>query len=535
LTLHGLGNRGVTWAALGSIAAGIAAILQIKRAMSDSAKARKLRAQYREFESLEAEFGKSSFSTAEEVRKSEDFSTTQGIYLGQIPTGNRRSPWQEVFFDGEASLAVIAPPGKAKTTAIGMTTVLANPVQNLILNDISTELIAVLGPALEADGWEINVIAPFHHDVSRIIDRPVVDVKLDLFSDLHPDMPAVNVRPVLKRSIGWLMPGRANSSAKDEFFYRDAQHLGEFFSMHELSAGRKPTPPALCAHVKAGMGALPEICEQALHSTAFSGAYAASARALVTLFEKAPQQLAGGYGIADQCLDPFDYGSCLGQHTLGCKTDPRILKHKPKVAYFVVNTLQHFATYPEVVAMTLTYLMDTVAAAQGPCKVTALIDEAGALNMPKLADMLNFYRKAHLRAVLFYQDVLGQTYKIQGKANTQQILAACQYKLGIGLQEPETLEMFSKLCGTKAISTINQQDRHGVAHTLQDPTRSFSYQSVPLLRPEEIRRLKEILVVGGSLPPMLLRKVPYFTRPQWLAKAGPSPFYPGAHDAASKS
>ena len=99
--------------------------------------------------------------------------------------------------------------------------------------------------------------------------------------------------------------------------------------------------------------------------------------------------------------------------------------------------------------MTLTHLFDMVAADPQLGQCTAIIDECGALNMPKLADSLNFYRKAGLRCVMIWQDLAGQAEKNYGKAVVRQIMGASQIKVAMGLQEPETLELFSKLCGTQ--------------------------------------------------------------------------------------
>lgn len=530
--LYGYGRYGLELASIGCLLTGMLVLGQVKRALTDAGKIAKLRKQNREFELLDSDFGKSRFATVEDVAGSDMYSNSQGIFLGQMPTGDRKKPWRDVFYDGEGSIAVVAPPGESKTTGIVVTTGLANPGQQLILNDISAELLALLAAPLKARGYEIVVYTPVPREVSALVGWEVTDVGLDIFSGLTPDMPADSVRGQLQRSMKWLMPGRANSEAKDEFFLRAAQMVGSFFAMHEMTEGRKPSVPALRRHVMAGMGALPALCEQASSSPTFGGVYGELARSLATLLEKAPQQLAGGWGIAEQYLDPFDETSAMGRHTKGSTFDPRVLKSDRKVAVFVVYTLEHFETYGAPLAMTLTYLLDTVASATGPGKVTAIIDETGALNMPKLADMLNFYRKTNVRCALFYQDVLGQTEKNLGKCNTKQILAACKLKIGMGLQEPETLEMFSKLCGTKSVATINRHDRQGVAQVVQDPTRSFAHQSVPILRPEEIRLLQDILVVGGSLPPLLLQRVRYWEREHWRKAAGPSPFYKGDQGVA---
>jgi type IV secretory pathway TraG/TraD family ATPase VirD4 len=218
----------------------------------------------------------------------------------------------------------------------------------------------------------------------------------------------------------------------------------------------------------------------------------------------------------------------MGKHVSESTFDPRSLKDpNQKIAVFIIYTLDKMETYAASIAMTLTYLFDTLAADERLGQVTAVIDECGALNMPKLADSLNFYRKAGLRCLMIWQDLAGQTEKTYGKATMKQIMAGSKLKIGMGLQEPETLEMFSKLCGTQTATGMTLNDRSVASDALPTLNDGLNHHSVPLMRPEQIRTMSsdEILIVAGNLPAMKLQKVRYWQRPGWLKIAGPSPFH----------
>ena len=302
-----------------------------------------------------------------------------------------------------------------------------------------------------------------------------------------------------------------------------------FLAMKELLEGRKPTLAAIRKHLMNGPAKIQELFLEASGSTAFGGVYAELADSLQGVLAAAPQQFAGGYGIAEQALDIFDDFSAMGKHVSSSTFDPKSLRDpKQKIAVFVIYTLDMMKAYSTAISMTLTYLFDTLAQDERKGAVTALIDECGALTMP-LADSLNFYRKVGLRCIMVWQDLAGQAEKNYGRATLKQIMSASKLKIGMGLQEQETLEMFSKLCGTRRASSVSLNDRSALDDALPDLSTTMSVHSIPLMRPEQIRMMgsDKMLVVGGNIPPIVLDKVRYWERRRWRKLAGPSPFYRG--------
>ncbi|QDU80738.1 Type IV secretory system Conjugative DNA transfer [Polystyrenella longa] len=522
------GQQGEEWSTFGCLLTGFMAIGQVIKSMNDRFKRSALRLKQQRFKTGAKAHGQGRFANAQDITDSELFSDRQGIFLGTLRTGKNSSI--DVFFDGPQSLSLIAPPGEGKTMSLVVPTCLANPEQNLIINDPSGEIYALCKAALEQQNYHVVVMTPFPEEVSQRLGEEVIDVGLDLFSGFDADMNLTSIRPRLLAIMTWVMPGRPDMDEKSEYFFKYARMLGGFLALKELAEGRKPTLPAIRRHLMEGLAYIRELFEQAEGSTAFGGVYEELAKSLGGLLVAAPQQFAGGYGIAEQALDVFDHFSSLGKHTAESKFDPRVLKDPhQKTALFLISTLEMMETVAPVTAMTLTYLFGTLAADKQAGRCTAIIDECGSLVMPRLATSLLFYRKANLRCLLIWQDLAGQAEKNYGKVGLRQIMSASKLKIAMGLQEPETLEMFSKLCGTQAVVDPSLSDRAAKAEPLPELTVSLNHRSLPLLRADEIRMMsgEEMLIVGGNLPPLQLQKVPYWKRPHLKERAGHSPYYHG--------
>ncbi|MEO1497677.1 MAG: type IV secretory system conjugative DNA transfer family protein [Planctomycetota bacterium] len=493
------------------------------KAIVDRDKKRKHDRKRERFERAASQHGRAHAGTIEEVEESTLLSNHEGVFLGHLP--NEGGEGQDVYAAGNYHLSVIGGPGDLKSMAIGVPTILESE-NSLIINDPSSELLGICRAALEAKGFDVRVLTPFPHEVSKITGREVEDAGLDLFSEFDPSMDPASIRTKLMARMQWLMPGKPDMDEKSSFFYRDGRMLGCFLGMHDIKEGRKPSLTSIRKHLMLGPHRLAELFEEAEDSPAFGGVYAELAGSLGGLLARAPQQFAGGYGICQQAVEAFDAFSAMGQHTSKEGFDPRGLTDPDKrTAVFLVSTLPMMEVCSSLTAMTLSYLFDTIAKEPGD-RVTAIIDECGGLKMPQLAPSLLFYRKAGLRVAMIWQDLAAQAEKNFGKAAMKQIMSASLLKVLLGTQEPETLRMFSELCGSKAVADVAMHDRTASSERLADLGQGINHKTVPLYRPEEIRTMdrSELLVIGGNLQPLKLTKVPYWTRPGWLEQAGPSPF-----------
>jgi type IV secretory pathway TraG/TraD family ATPase VirD4 len=534
-TLYAWGEKGLGIAPLGCLVTGVFAFQNIVRGWDDFDRWKRYRAQEKRFKQVAAEHGDARFGTAADVDASKYFSRNRGVFLGTQSL--RRGKTQDVFFDGEGSISVIAMPGQQKTMSIVVTSLLHlaltarrnHRIENLILNDISGELYSICAAALERAGYKIVLVCPFANSLSEILDKDVEDSGLDVFSSFTPDMDGRQIRSKLLAIMKWIMPDKPGMDEQSRYFLKYGRMIGGFLALHEMAEGRKPNLPAIRGHLMLGATHIYELFQAAETSEAFAGVYGELARTLAGMRATAPLQFAGGFGNAEMAFDLFDPMSSLGQHTIDSDFDPRILKDEnQKVAVFVVYTLEQMKTHASALAMTMTYLLDTAAATQGSALVTAYLDEVGLLQMP-LAEMLDFYRKANVRCVMIWQDLKGQAEKKHGQADLKSILAASQFKIAMGIGEPETLSMFSTLCGTRSFVDRSMNDRGGDQSDAFGQSSGMNHRGVPLMRTEQIRTLPDdqLLVVGGNVQPLILNKLPYWKRSIWRRIAGLSPFYKG--------
>lgn len=526
--LYWWGQQGWEWGTVAAAPSLFMAITQLIKAVDDRAKLAFHRKKVERFKQRSAPHGKSRLATAADLAKCRFLSRRKGVFLGVYPVSQQRTV--DVRYRSRESISAIAPPGQGKTTCLVVPSILGDVGENLIVNDPAGEALAITQDALKAMKYDVKVMTPFPQEVSERLGRKVNDVGLDVFSSFHPKMDPSSIRSQLSRTMKWVCPGKPNMDEKSEFFYRSARSLGGFFALRDMLSGRKPSLPTIRKQLMEGMGDLVETFALAAESNHFGGVYADLARSLRGVLVGASQQFAGAFGVLEQHIDAYDQFSRLGRHTQGGGFNPAALKHPTKkTALFLVSTLDMMQAMSGTTAMTLTYLFDSIAADKQEGACTAIIDECGGLVMPRLPEALEFYRKVNLRCVLIWQDLAGQAEKNYGRAGVQQIMAASQLKIGMGLQEPQTLEMFSKLCGTRAVESMTLNDQSGFHEASPNMSHGQRHQNVPLLRTDDIRRMPDdrLLVVGGNLHPLVLRKLPYWQRPAWRKVANPSPYYQG--------
>lgn len=525
--LYVWGQEGWELGNVASLAAAAMAIGQLVKATHDQFLVQTHKEKHNEFDKQKEQQGASRWANAADIAKCKFLSPDRGVFLGSfvMPQGKT----VDVYYDGEGSISIIAPPGEGKTTSLVIPSLLANPQDNLIINDPKGEIftICTATKALQNKGYKILVLTPFADELTIRLGLPVVDAGLDIFSEFNGRYEPASIRRRLMKIMRWLCPDKPNMQDRDKFFYKSARMLGMFFALNDLIQGYKPSLTSMREQLMEGMHGLANSFAEAEESTELGGLFAELAKSLRGILEKAGPQFAGGFGVLDQHLDPYDHYSELGQHTSGAGIDPRVLKDpEQKTAVFLISGLENIEIMTPTTALTLNYLFDSIAADTQHGRCTAIIDECGSLSgLSSLPAKLERYRGANLRAVMIWQDA-SQAERNYGKVAFKQILAASKVKVGMGLQEPESLSMFSKLCGTQSVVEMSLNDGAGPADPMPYVTHSSRHAGIPLYREDAIRTMsdEEMLIIGGNLQPLRLRKAPYFLRPEWDEIAAPSPF-----------
>jgi type IV secretion system protein VirD4 len=505
------------------------------KAVADHHKLASHRKKIKKFHARAQEHGGSGIATAADIERSEYLSWEQGVYIGQIKTA--KGDLRHLFAAGNYHISVIAPAGQQKTMAIVVPSLLRWRWEqgHLLVNDPSGEILALCRDYLESIGFRVVICTAFPEELNRLT-RPkkrIEDARLDIFSALRDRelLPSM-IREVLTQAMTWLCREKAGASEESLFFLRAGRLLGVFLAMHDLVEGRHPNLVTMRQTLMRGVEGLKQLFYDAADQRdAFDGVYAETALSLSSMIETAGPQFAGGFGVCEQALEKYDHFSSLGRHVSGATHDPADFSDpSQRVAYFVSCPPAKMKAFSDTTAMTLSYLLDTIASHNSPVATTAFIDEAGSLALPGLADSMNFYRKmANLRLVLIWQDLFGQAEEKYGKAVVRQLMSGSLMKLLLGVVEPQTLQMASALTGKRATldSTIN--DNHGNPSNLAPVGQSFTHKTRATMEADEIRQMQtdQLLAIVGNVKPIVVQKTPYWRQPELADRAGPSPYHKG--------
>lgn len=475
------------------------------------------------------ELSTSAMATFRDVASSKNLSFVSGIYFGVVKFPKKKA--KRLFGGRRYHVSIVAPPGMQKTMAIVVPTILqwTRKMGHLLINDPSGEILSICAPYLRSLGFTIVVICPFMREINRLIGAkvPWTDGRLDIFSALEdPDLTMSQIRPLLMEAAQWMVPDQPNDS-KHDFFPEEAREIAVWLAMHDLRNGRHP---GLVSMRKTLMQA--HALKELLHDASdehewFDGAYAEMAATLWATATDAPPQFSGGVSTLRQVISKFDDYSDLGKHVgeptyhLGDLADK-----SRRFAYFVCYPPEKADKFSKQLSMTLSYLLDSIAAVNSKVPTTAILDEVGALRFP-LAQKLNQYRKLGLRCLMIWQDLKGQALKNFGAAETNQIMAASHAKAFLGVTEPETLKMAETYCGTMVTDQSTLNNTQGDKKKLIDMGSSQSMQRVPVMPGDEIRLMPDdkLLLVVGNDKPVIVTKTPYWDLPDLAKKAGPSPYH----------
>lgn len=188
-------------------------------------------------------------------------------------------------------------------------------------------------------------------------------------------------------------------------------------------------------------------------------------------------------------------------------------------AVSVVMPLEYLdthAAYARLVTGAALWTMQRGALSRG--RVLFVMDEFPALKrLDRVAKGLATLRKYRVWLWPIIQNI-GQLKQLYGE-NWQTFMSNAGFKQFIGAGDLETAEYVSRLCGE---TTIETKTRNPGGITRAEARR-------PLATVEEVMTLREDrqIVFADNLKPMLLRKTPYWERPDLRGRFHPNPYHTG--------
>ncbi|HAU3758475.1 TPA: type IV secretory system conjugative DNA transfer family protein [Legionella pneumophila] len=147
-----------------------------------------------------------------------------------------------------------------------------------------------------------------------------------------------------------------------------------------------------------------------------------------------------------------------------------------------------------------------------PYPLLCLIDEFSSLGrIERLRRSLKLLREYRVRCVLMMQ-YIAQTYE-QYSQDEAKAFTNIKTKIAFATEDIQDAEYVSKLLGTRTVRVAagsSSTQHHGYSES-----KSYNYQAIPLLRPDQVMRLPEhqILIMRTGHPPVKARQFIWYQDP----------------------
>ena len=452
-------------------------------------------------------FGRSNWASRKDIRRHK-LLKKGGLFLGQWRRwwGIKR---KDLYHHGEGHFCTIAAPGGGKSTAAIIPTLLECKTGSLVITDPKGELCAITRRHRETLG-RVVYLNPFFQEFEETTGIDYPDTGFNPFDALENNQ---NLRTHADR-FARLLCVTDGKDSNSYFGDEGAQLLSLFITWmvrHELPENQNLT----------------YLYKLVRHADAKQFYYMSHANDPLIMddvirFEKmlktAPQQWQGAISKAQLSTKRYVPTSPLSVHTSKSGFDPKWLKTENVTLYILVPT-----EFVEVAAPWLNLIVGIIGQAVGKAgkarPVTFLLDELPNLGrLPDLRSHMRLYRSSGLRMWLFSQTTAALSDPdMYGQEGLRDIMALCDTKQFFSIQDYPMAKEISELCGERA--ELNKSLGGNEAT-------SAATVGVPLIRPEEIMRLKkgrQILIRAG-MPPIKSWLIPYYTRKKWRDMTDQNPY-----------
>lgn len=138
-----------------------------------------------------------------------------------------------------------------------------------------------------------------------------------------------------------------------------------------------------------------------------------------------------------------------------------------------------------------------------PHAVLCLLDEFGMIDkIDRIRESLSFLRSYRIRFLIMVQ-YLNQIISTYGREDADSFFNNCKTKIYFTATDFEDAKRISHSLGQKTAKIEGQSINTGSFNSVGHVTTNHNYQSVPLMRPEELMKMSEkqaIVVVAGHAP-----------------------------------
>ncbi|MCL9685744.1 type IV secretory system conjugative DNA transfer family protein [Legionella maioricensis] len=185
--------------------------------------------------------------------------------------------------------------------------------------------------------------------------------------------------------------------------------------------------------------------------------------------------------------------------------DLRTLRSKPMTIYvgFTDDDMERLSPlltlfWQQLISVMIKEIPDPI---KEPYPLLCLIDEFSSLGrIERLRRSLKLLREYRVRCVLMMQ-YIAQTYE-QYSQDEAKAFTNIKTKIAFATEDLQDAEYVSKLLGTRTVKVAAGSS--STQHQGYSESKSYNYQAIPLLRPDEVMRLPEqqMLIMRTGHPPV---------------------------------
>jgi len=443
-----------------------------------------------------------------------------GVFLGEHED-------KEMFYPGENSVTVLAPPGAGKTTCFAIQFLLRTEHELVIVNDPKMELLLTCGEDLERRGYRVLVISPWHASFAAQFGGRVQtrDDGFDPCSFLDPEEPCIVDDCRLLATL--LIPVQAKASATSAFFDDFSRSILVAYCLLILSETGRVTLPELRARIMAPEEKIEADIAAMLASDAFSGVLAEEGARLYSPKVNSAREWSGGISGAMRALKPYDKHGPLGRSVERGGVDFRTAGEERTVVFFV-QPPEKIDSHEGYASMVLVLAMEQQARIRKKKRCVFLLDELQNLPSALLPILkgIALYRGAGMQFLCLFQFLAALKRHIG--ESWREFLSVDVFVTFGAPTDPETLDIISRLSGQTTVRglTYNSDAERlagggmGVGLGMQEVAR-------PLLTAAEARTMDRdaAAVFTSNLPPILARKQSYLSNARLRRRAAGNPYY----------
>ena len=447
-----------------------------------------------------------------------------GIILGRIGKKIVRYP-------GEAAVLVAGRPGSWKGVAFVIRNLLEAPkptkdrFQSYIVTDVSGELYSVCSRRLRELGYRVVVIASEAERLSEELGIPIESIHHNPAGYLDPTDPNLieDVETFTHLLHQGVEPSKQNGTT--QHFDDLARLVLTTCILWLLDKYGGVTLPGLRRCVMSSSDEMLVLLEAASESKSFGGALSESASSVLSLMASSPEEFSGAITTATRSVKIFSSGGHVGRLVSENNFSWAELKQEPMVVFIMVPP-ERLKSQAQFLNLVISASAEALVRDRTNQRVIYLLDEVGNFYLPNLMQIVSLYRKYGLQVIFVLQQLEAQLARIYGKEAAREIQGNCEVIMGLSMTELDDLKRLSELAGQTTVYDGSQSIRES-GDGAPEVTYTGSYQSQPILRSEDIRRLekRQAVVLYANAPPFIVELMNYLDDPKLRQHADPNPFY----------